>query len=131
MFGKRLKKLREEKKLTQEQLGKLVNLSQQTIGHYEVNRAKPDLETMRRLAEIFNVSTDYLLGRTDSRNASGPSPVNRGLKIDDELNQIMRDLGPDVTLQFYDLKGMSQEEKEQLKIFLQGLKARREQKKEK
>jgi transcriptional regulator with XRE-family HTH domain len=124
VFGKRLKKLREEKKLTQEQLGKLVNLSQQTIGHYEVNRAKPDLETMRRFAEIFNVSTDYLLGRTDNRNERTPSP-----SIDDELNQIMRDLGPDVTLQFYDLKGMSQEEKEQLKIFLQGLKARRKEKK--
>ena len=88
MFGKRLKKLREEKKLTQEQLGKLVNLSQQTIGHYEVNRAKPDLETMRRLAEIFNVSTDYLLGRTDSRNESASiEKVRSAVSDDPELLQ--------------------------------------------
>jgi len=67
MFSKRLKELREEKDLTQTQLGKLVNLSQQTIGHYEVGRAKPDFETIQRLAEIFNVTTDYLLGRTNTR----------------------------------------------------------------
>jgi len=47
MFSKRLKELREEKDLTQAQLGKLVNLAQQTIGHYEVGRAKPDFETIQ------------------------------------------------------------------------------------
>ncbi len=73
MLGNRLKKLREEKKLTQEQLGQLVDLSQQTIGHYEVNRAKPDLETIQRFAEIFNVTTDFLLGRTKNRNESLPT----------------------------------------------------------
>jgi transcriptional regulator with XRE-family HTH domain len=53
--------------------------------------------------------------------------------IDDEIMEIMeimRELGPDVTLMFYDLKGMSQEEKESLKIFLQGLLARRKQREE-
>ncbi len=68
MLGKRLKNLREEKELTQSQLGKLVNLSQQTIGHYEVSRAKPDLETIQRFAEIFNVTVDYLLCRTNNRD---------------------------------------------------------------
>lgn len=47
--------------------------------------------------------------------------------IDDEIMEIMRELGPEITLQLYDLKGMTDEEKESLKIFLQGLKARREQ----
>jgi len=90
MIGKRLKELREEKGITQEQLGKLVNLSQQTIGHYEVNRAKPDIETIEKLAEYFNVSTDYLLGRTNNRKDSAPT-------LDDELNAIMRELGPEAT----------------------------------
>lgn len=61
-----MKSLRENKELTQEQLAKLVNLSQQTIGHYEVDRAKPDLETLQKFAEIFNCSVDYLLGRTNA-----------------------------------------------------------------
>lgn len=76
MFGKRLKKLREEKELTQNQLGKLVNLSQQTIGHYEVGRAKPDLETLKMFSEIFNVTIDYLLCRTNNR--SEPSGIVTG-----------------------------------------------------
>lgn len=78
MFGKRLKELREEKELTQAQLGKLVNLSQQTIGHYEVGRAKPDFETIQRFAEIFNVSTDYLLGRTDNRKGMIEAIIGTG-----------------------------------------------------
>ena len=64
MFGKRLKELREKKDLSQQQLGNLVNLSQQTIGHYETERAKPDIDTIQRFADIFGVSTDYILGRS-------------------------------------------------------------------
>lgn len=70
MFGSRLKKLREEKGLTQQQLAEKVNLSQQTIGHYEVGRAKPDLDTLQLLASKLNCSVDYLLGRTDIRNTA-------------------------------------------------------------
>jgi len=78
MFGKRLKELREEKDLTQAQLGKLVNLAQQTIGHYEVDRAKPDFETIQRLAEVFNVTTDYLLCRTDNRKETAYTITGTG-----------------------------------------------------
>jgi transcriptional regulator with XRE-family HTH domain len=65
LIGKRLKELRESKELSQEDLGKLVNLSQQTIGHYEVDRAEPKSETLNILADYFHVSVDYLLGRSD------------------------------------------------------------------
>ncbi len=44
MLGKRLKELRELKGLTQQELAGIMNLSQQTIGHYEVGRAKPDAD---------------------------------------------------------------------------------------
>lgn len=69
LIGKRLKELREEKKLTQEDLGRLVNLSQKTIGHYEVDRANPKTDTLDLFAKIFNTSVDYLIGRTDIREA--------------------------------------------------------------
>ncbi|NLI70057.1 MAG: helix-turn-helix transcriptional regulator [Firmicutes bacterium] len=64
-LGKRLKSLRENKGLTQRELAELVNLSQQTIGHYEVGRAKPDIETLQKFADIFNCSVDYILNRSD------------------------------------------------------------------
>lgn len=87
-LGKRLKTLREEKDLTQGQLAKLVNLSQQTIGHYEVDRAKPDLETLQKLAEVFNCSIDYILGRTNIRR---PQSQVTETPTDYELEKFLRE----------------------------------------
>ncbi len=67
-FGKRLKELREEKKLTQEELGKLLNLSKANISKYEAESIQPNLESIEFLADFFNVSVDYLLGRNVKRN---------------------------------------------------------------
>lgn len=64
MLSKRIKKLREENKMTQKDLGNILGLSQQTIGHYETNRAQPDYETLNKMANFFDVTIDYLLGRT-------------------------------------------------------------------
>lgn len=68
MFGKRLKLLRSEKKMTQQQLADLLKVSPSTVGMYEQGRRDPDTETVKFLADFFNVSLDYLLGRTDIRN---------------------------------------------------------------
>ena len=63
MIAEKLKELRKKTKISQEKLGKLVNVSQQAVAKWESNIAEPDQETLLKLAEIFNVSTDYLLGR--------------------------------------------------------------------
>ena len=75
VLGKRIKELRELKGLTQEQLAKLVNLSQQTIGHYEVNRANPDLETLEKFVKIFDCSFDYLFGNSDIKKTKKTTVV--------------------------------------------------------
>ncbi|MGE5582232.1 MAG: helix-turn-helix domain-containing protein [Bacillota bacterium] len=67
LLGKRLKELREERKMSQKQLGAMVNLSQQAIGHYEVDRVEPNIKTLELFARIFNTTSDYLLGLSDSR----------------------------------------------------------------
>jgi repressor LexA len=61
--------LREEKRLNQIELGKVINVSGQALGMYE--NEKRDLSTANviKLAEFFNVSTDYLLGKSDKRNS--------------------------------------------------------------
>lgn len=63
-FSKILKELREKNNYTQEELGALLNLSKNAISHYENETNQPSLDTVVRLADIFNVSIDYLLGRT-------------------------------------------------------------------
>lgn len=64
-FPWRLKSLRKDKKLTQEQLGEKVNVSKVSISGYEKGTRNPDVDTLQKLADFFDVSTDFLLGRTD------------------------------------------------------------------
>lgn len=68
MFSKRLKKLRSEKNLTQKQLADAIQTSQQNIAFYEKNKRQPKQEILERIAKYFNVSTDYLLCKTDKKN---------------------------------------------------------------
>ena len=63
MDGKRLKKLRLERKLTQEELGKIIHVSKVSISGYENGNRTPDTDTLQKLADFFGVTTDYLLGR--------------------------------------------------------------------
>ncbi|WP_247934696.1 MULTISPECIES: helix-turn-helix domain-containing protein [Streptococcus] len=65
MFSNRLKELRQKAKVTQKELAQSINSSQQNIALYEQGRRKPKYETLEKLSVFFNVSTDYLLGKTD------------------------------------------------------------------
>ena len=69
-LAKRLKHLRENKNLSQRQLAKLLNVAPSTLAMYEVNKREPDFDTLKTIANFFSVSTDYLLGITDSPSRS-------------------------------------------------------------
>lgn len=95
-FGGRLRRLREEKDLKQTDLAKLLKLeSSSTISQYEneaLNRI-PDAHILQKLAELFNVSIDYLLGRTDIRNESASiEKVRSAVSDDPELLQFWEEL---------------------------------------
>jgi transcriptional regulator with XRE-family HTH domain len=77
-FGERLAALRKKKGLSQAGLGRLLKVGQSTIAMYEKNRRSPDYKLLKRLADFFEVTTDYLLGRTDR-----PSdvPHNEALQV--------------------------------------------------
>ncbi|MBV4415111.1 helix-turn-helix domain-containing protein [Clostridium tyrobutyricum] len=68
LFGDRLRYLREEKGVTQKELGNFINVSDRVVGYYEANDRFPkDEKTIKKIADYFNVSIDYLLGRTDNK----------------------------------------------------------------
>ena len=67
-FGQRLIDLREEKGIRQKELATLINVSPSTVSNYEHNVHYPDVAILCQLADYFNVSTDYLLARTDCRH---------------------------------------------------------------
>ena len=67
-----LKKLRSEAGISQKLLADSVGVSQQSINKYENHNIEPDIETMIRIADHFNTSVDYLIGRSDTRRQAGP-----------------------------------------------------------
>lgn len=65
-FGDILAELREDRGLTQKQLGQILHVTGGTISNYEQGVHYPDLEKLIELADFFSVTTDYLLGLADS-----------------------------------------------------------------
>ncbi len=72
----RIKKLRESSNETQEELGKILNVSKATISKYENGTVEMSNDTLIKLANHFNVSTDYILGRTNI-----PDMLNESIQI--------------------------------------------------
>ena len=66
-FGTRLKELRKEKKLTQQELADKVDLVKGSISAYEKSLKYPSVEVLIKLCNYFNVSSDYLLGLSDEK----------------------------------------------------------------
>lgn len=75
-FANRLMSLRQEKELSQDALAKSLGTSRSAIGMYEQGRREPDLEAIRRIADFFGVSSDYLLGMTNARKEPARSYDN-------------------------------------------------------
>ncbi len=67
LLGERLIILREESGLTQEKLAEVFKTKKATISRYETGSRDPKLDTLIDFADYFDVSTDYLLGRTENR----------------------------------------------------------------
>lgn len=65
-LGERIKRRRKELRLTQKDLASKMGLDNTTISKWESNTYEPDTKSLYKLAEILSVTTDYLLGRTDS-----------------------------------------------------------------
>ncbi|MGL6126287.1 helix-turn-helix domain-containing protein [Chryseobacterium artocarpi] len=65
IFGKRLTEVRKDKKMSQDEVGKLVGVHGAVIGRYEREEVKPSIEMTTQLTEALEVSLDYLVGSTD------------------------------------------------------------------
>lgn len=97
MFSIRLKELRTKRKLTQSEFAKQFNISNGAIGNWESGKRTPDSDMLVKIANFFNVTTDYLLGNSDE-----PS----------DTNDITFD---DFTYAFYDeTKELTEEDKQAL-----------------
>lgn len=62
-YSDRIKELRKTKKLSQEKLADMIGVTKQAVSQYERGVRKPDIPTIDALCDVFNVSSDYLLGK--------------------------------------------------------------------
>lgn len=77
---KNIKSLRLEKNLSQQTVANYLGITQQAYANYERGVREPDHETLTKLADFFEVSIDYLLGRTDDRYQK---PGEENIKFDE------------------------------------------------
>lgn len=82
-LAKRIKELRTEKNLTQEEFGKVFGIVKSTVSLYESGKSTPDDEIKKKIAEYFNVSLDYLMGASDIKNPY----MNKNIKSTDKEEQ--------------------------------------------
>ncbi len=68
-YRKRIRDVREDRDLTQEQIGRIINKSQQGYNHIEAGRAELKIDDLITLCRFYNLSADYLVGLTDTPRA--------------------------------------------------------------
>jgi len=66
-IGRKIKRLRLEREYSQKDLSKLLNIAYQSVGNYEREERELNYSMLKKYAEIFDVSVDWLMGRTDDR----------------------------------------------------------------
>ena len=106
-FGKKLRRLRQSNELTQEQLALILKNTQSSIVRYEKDHGVPDLDTLKLIADYFNISIDYLVDRkplkenaTDIERtinetineleAENPLMFMKNGKVDDETSRLLK-----------------------------------------
>ena len=84
----RIKDLREDKDLRQSDLAKATGIDQRTISNYETGKTNPDSDALIKLADFFNVSIDYLVGRIPFDNRTDSARAKLIQKIQNDLEKL-------------------------------------------
>jgi transcriptional regulator with XRE-family HTH domain len=103
----RIKELRTKRNMTQQDLADKLGVFQTTVGQWENGKREPNIETIKRLASIFEVSTDYLLGQSDN-----PIPAPDNSTKEDKFN--------------YHISKLNDEQKAKIMEYAEFLKSREE-----
>ncbi|WP_288201579.1 LexA family transcriptional regulator [uncultured Megasphaera sp.] len=80
-LGSRIKELRLERKMTGDELGRVLGISKSTISLYEHDKSTPDDAIKKKICSYFDVSFDWLMGITTSRTTIYPKRTGRGVPI--------------------------------------------------
>ena len=108
MIGQTVRNLRKQKRISQTELAKILHVSQQTVTAWETGKAEPSSSAVSNLADYFNVTTDYLLGRPEKKDDDSKPAAVDDL---DEMIDNARSFGG---------KQMTENDREIIKAYLKG-----------
>lgn len=108
--------LREEGNITQSELARRLGLDKSSMSKIESGSRKVSTDELKRISEIFEVSTDYLLGNTTDRNGHTPSWATN-----DDKKDLKRFLEENANGMTYGGEGLTDEEQKQVRRVLEGL----------
>ncbi|MHA6483560.1 helix-turn-helix domain-containing protein [Paenibacillus sp. strain BS8-2] len=121
-YGKRIAELRKKRGMNQESLAGLLGITRASLSHYETDRREPDYEILTRMANLFRVSFDDLMGRIQEAPLSDPS-----IHITEFLNRV--ELADDSITSRYELmidgRKLSTEETQRFIAFIRSERADR------
>lgn len=109
MLAKRLKYLRESKNITQKELANKLGISPSAIGMYESGKRNPDTSMLNILSNFFDVSVDYLMGRSDIKSSA---------------DEVLKE-NPEVTIALhsdYDYKDLPDEARKEIENYIEYIK---------
>lgn len=112
LTGERIKSLRLQKNMSQSDLAAKLRIGRSNMGHIENGRVEPTKESIVQLSEIFDVTTDYLLGLTDF-----PKPVKSTDRIPDDLDRML-----DNAMTFGG-KPLTEKDREAIRAYIEGRKS--------
>lgn len=92
-MSNRIRDLREDMDLRQIDVSKATGIDQKTLSNYETGKTRPDSEALIKLADFFNVSIDYLVGRSEKNLSSDRDIIKEINKIQGQLENIKQYLG--------------------------------------
>ncbi|CAM5504891.1 helix-turn-helix transcriptional regulator [Bacillus subtilis group] [Bacillus tequilensis] len=111
-LGARIRSLRENINLTQKALAEKLNIPHQNLSNYERGFRQPDYETLKKIADFFEVSTDYLLGH---------QPTSKPVVYEENTPDVVTN-DPDLQIAFKDASDFSEEARKQAIDFINYLK---------
>lgn len=108
MLSVRLKSLRTGRNITQSDLAKRIGVARTTYAMYEQGQREPDYDTLQKIADFFDVSTDFLLGRSEKKYEYGAIKDRNFFmsKINAEF--------PDLELMFEEMESLSAEDMQEV-----------------
>ncbi|ATD55429.1 helix-turn-helix domain-containing protein [Clostridium chauvoei] len=118
----RLKELRKSNNLTQTELGKILGVGKTTISMYENGNSTPNDEIKLKISEYFNVSIDYLLGKTNIRNYVE-------ITAEDKINKLIEESGINTIAAHFEGEEFTEDDLEDIENFINFVLAKKKKKK--